>query len=1002
MISRSSIIESIKSFMNIVLLLFVVYFIIIIIHLAWYIASPDGFWGFNYFIEVTRVLLFCILLLVVIVVIVLLILNYLYSLFKGKFNLKKLLNGIGVLLFIIFAVVINGVYYNYGSFWFTSKMSDKYSYLEQSEKMLKKGEFVNAIEFSENAYEKYRNTSYPSVFFILSHLYSKTTIDKNVKLDKKYASIINLAMCIESTMQDLGQAEKKYKEALSLIGSESYFENQDEYLVFPKMALANIRELQGDYEASEKLFFEVEKLYSGLSDKDLSYKIQSLTIFLVSSMRSRDLEESELILNSILKSYENSELKKDKNYQFLINTKVGIEIKMNKYNAARKTYAELISLDISEDPNIFAILLSTKANFFIYAYSRGLNYKDLKALNLIKSSSFFFDNDDKNLLDEAERLLIEQVEILREYKGENSVSFCEALIELGDFYKHNGFLNKAKKVFKNLHGLIEYEKQELRDVYLKVLLAHISLGDEVDLIMVKEAEQLIFERLNLKLFFSTSRAKETYVSKVENEINIINGYYLKNNSPQSNISLYNNILRFNKTALNANKEVNELINELPNEIKKAYTELLNSSINFNDSISINVNEKEFLYSIIEDYNLPFYYNQDSNYLLIQNCLDKDEYAIEILTTDYLKKNGEFSKKYFALVLNNELEWPVRIELFNQNELEEILDIQGDIVLRNNLLYKTKDENVGLRGLIWNPLKDFIKPGSKIFLSLSGDLSSIALPSLFISSKNDIRLVSSTKNIIELHEGYYDDSKRNIAFGGVDFSSINLSNRTRSFSSVTNSIKNNLQNGFFPPLPYTVKEVNEIKTVLAANQQECLVLYDDEASEINLRKLNGIAFNFIHIATHGFYYTSADVNLMDKNVTNISIDDSMNRSGILLSQNLKNNLSYTNDGIVTAKELSSMDLSNVDLMVLSACDTGKGDYKGSEGVFGLQRALELSGVKKQIVSLWKVPDKETSELFTLFYKNYMEGNSIYQSLKQAQISMSETYEPYYWASFILLE
>jgi CHAT domain-containing protein len=129
---------------------------------------------------------------------------------------------------------------------------------------------------------------------------------------------------------------------------------------------------------------------------------------------------------------------------------------------------------------------------------------------------------------------------------------------------------------------------------------------------------------------------------------------------------------------------------------------------------------------------------------------------------------------------------------------------------------------------------------------------------------------------------------------------------------------------------------------------------------------------------------------------------MNRSGILLSQNLKNDLSYANDGIVTAKELSSMDLSNVDLMVLSACDTGKGDYKGSEGIFGLQRALELSGVKKQIVSLWKVPDKETSELFTLFYKNYIEGNSIYHSLKQAQISMSEKYEPYYWASFILLE
>ena len=109
-----------------------------------------------------------------------------------------------------------------------------------------------------------------------------------------------------------------------------------------------------------------------------------------------------------------------------------------------------------------------------------------------------------------------------------------------------------------------------------------------------------------------------------------------------------------------------------------------------------------------------------------------------------------------------------------------------------------------------------------------------------------------------------------------------------------------------------------------------------------------------------------------------------------------------DGIVTAYEISQLNLSNTELVVLSACETALGDVKGSEGVFGLQRAFKMAGVKKMIVSLWQVPDKETAELMTSFYTYWMKGKTINDAFAQAQADMRKKYSPFYWAAFVLVE
>ena len=91
-----------------------------------------------------------------------------------------------------------------------------------------------------------------------------------------------------------------------------------------------------------------------------------------------------------------------------------------------------------------------------------------------------------------------------------------------------------------------------------------------------------------------------------------------------------------------------------------------------------------------------------------------------------------------------------------------------------------------------------------------------------------------------------------------------------------------------------------------------------------------------------------------------------------------------------------------LVVLSACETGLGDIKGSEGVYGLQRALKMAGVKYIIVSLWEIPDNETVEFMGTFYNNLLKVKDIREAFSETQKEMRTKYDPYYWGAFVLME
>ena len=111
-----------------------------------------------------------------------------------------------------------------------------------------------------------------------------------------------------------------------------------------------------------------------------------------------------------------------------------------------------------------------------------------------------------------------------------------------------------------------------------------------------------------------------------------------------------------------------------------------------------------------------------------------------------------------------------------------------------------------------------------------------------------------------------------------------------------------------------------------------------------------------------------------------------------------------DGILTADEIARLDLSNTDLVVLSACETARGHIDPLEGVWGLQRAFKQAGVKTIVMTLWKVSDDVTAMFMEQFYKNLLKGKTVRQSVKKAQnylISHGAS-APYYWAPFVVLD
>ncbi len=217
---------------------------------------------------------------------------------------------------------------------------------------------------------------------------------------------------------------------------------------------------------------------------------------------------------------------------------------------------------------------------------------------------------------------------------------------------------------------------------------------------------------------------------------------------------------------------------------------------------------------------------------------------------------------------------------------------------------------------------------------------------------------------------------------------------------------------FPGLPGTEEEAKAIKNLLP----QATVLTGSQATENAVKQVKKP--NILHIATHGFFKPESNLSERNPGERNSGernsgernsplqgernvIENPLLRSGLVLA-GVTIGQSAGDDGVLTALETTNLNLVGTKLVVLSACDTGKGDIKIGQGVYGLRRALVIAGSESQLISLWKVSDDATKDLMVAYYGRLQKGEGRSEALRQIQLGMlkgEKQKHPFYWDSFI---
>lgn len=366
-------------------------------------------------------------------------------------------------------------------------------------------------------------------------------------------------------------------------------------------------------------------------------------------------------------------------------------------------------------------------------------------------------------------------------------------------------------------------------------------------------------------------------------------------------------------------------------------------------------------------------------------LTDTEALVEIVRVRNFDKELTGESRYVALVLKRNAE-PKLVILDNGTQLET----RYAKYYRNAIQQKTEDEFS--YDQYWARIEPFVAGKKSLFLSPDGVYNQININTLKIKGGNyllnnyDVVLVGNAKDLLSLKARKKSSAKKDaFLLGFPDFG------------------------GAAVALPGTKAELESINKILKTAAFTTTVAEQKNASETKLKSMKSPSL--MHIATHGYFLADADVGNSD--AMGIDAENAKNnpllRSGLILTgapdptkQEQKADLQSNDNGILTAYEAMNLNLEGTELIVLSACETGLGDVKAGEGVYGLQRAFIVAGASTLVMSLWKVDDAATQLLMTSFYSNWTKTGNKLKAFKQAQQQLMTKYkEPYYWGAFSMM-
>jgi len=356
---------------------------------------------------------------------------------------------------------------------------------------------------------------------------------------------------------------------------------------------------------------------------------------------------------------------------------------------------------------------------------------------------------------------------------------------------------------------------------------------------------------------------------------------------------------------------------------------------------------------------------------IQNQLLQDQAIVRIIQ-DY---NGEFMDYYSLIITKNSLKF---LKLNDELDFERVYNFY-----LNNL--NSKDDDSMTYDFLFKKIHQKLNGIKDVYFINKGIYANVNLESLKSNSGDYLFDVININYISDM-----------LSLVGNNSKSVNIKNSLLvgdpifDIKNKKSTPKKPTRSGLYQ-LPSTRVEVESINKILKENSINTISLLGEDATELNFK--SNLRKDLIHIATHGFYKVEEDFPTFGLFFAN--------SGNIKLNKEKDDPLFNDNDNILRGTELQYINLSDTELLVLSACETAV-SYSLMIGNYNLSEEFIRSGVKNVISTIWKVDDEVTQKFMTIFYELISKGNSINSSLKAAKSKIRENYShPYYWAPFVLI-
>lgn len=693
-------------------------------------------------------------------------------------------------------------------------------------------------------------------------------------------------------------------------------------------------------------------------------------------------EEAEASLKEAIEIAERLQSKKSKNHlKFLSNLALLYQL-MGKYPEAEMIYLSMEKRLGKTNPD-YASMLSNQAGLYM------LMGKQDKVENLLKNAATIYKNS----------------------FGDESPAYAKVVSDLGNFYRLNARYNEALPLLDKSLSIREK-----------------TLGKNHPLYVQSQEDLAIFHWKNN----AADKAYPLYRELMEKSLEFINTYFPPMSEAEK--TKYWDILsprfqRFYNFAIETSSAIPSLVKDLYDYQIATKALLLNSTnkvkqniLNSRDGILIRdyvtwMDQKEqlarlYAYSKSElkeqKINLDSiehatnamekklserskdfsegYSNARISFARIRDLLAEHEAVIEIIRVRKFDQTFTNESKYVALFLRRGVQTPTIKVLENGQQLET----RYAKFYRNAIQQRVQDDYS--YDQYWSAFETELQSKKVIYFSPDGVFNQINLNTLrkpgadYVINRYDITILGNSKDLIALKAKKTATPAKNATLLGFpDYGG----------SAIT-------------ALPGTKVEIDGISGILKASGYQLNVLTQTAATEAKLKSVKGP--ELLHIATHGYFLQDVDnagsafgIHMENAN------DNPLLRSGLMLAGAAKvvsgtttPNLSSNDNGILTAYEAMNMNLEGTQLIVLSACETGLGDVKAGEGVYGLQRAFLVAGADAMIMSLWKVDDHATQQLMKSFYANWIKLRNKQKAFKQAQVQLMTKYkEPYYWGAFVMV-